>query len=608
MRRPPSEEIPEGPGAYLFRGKHGEVLYVGKAKSLRKRVVSYFSKDLPPKTRTMVDAAFSVDFIVTENEVEALMLEYSLIQKHQPRFNIRLRDDKSFPYLAITTREEWPRATVMRGKRRRGNRYFGPYAHAYAIRQTLDLLLRNFPIRTCSNAKFKRHQAQGRPCLLFHIERCSGPCIGEVTPGEYAEHIEGLSDFLMGRSEGLVDDLNTRMLEASDELEYEKAARLRDRLSAVERALARQEVASQRREDFDLIAVEEDDLEASMIVMHVRNGRVVGRASSIVDKVEDVTTPQLIAMMLREVYGGETPPPSVLVQEEPDAPALWEAWLASRREGKVAIRVPQRGAKRRLLETAQANAREAFARHRLRRSTDHNARARALRSLQDELDLPEPPLRIEAYDISTIQGASTVGSMVVMEDGLPKKSQYRRFEVKTVPGQDDFASMEEVLSRRFKAYLAESKLPVEERGKFAYPPSLVLVDGGAGQVGRAVKVVTELGIDVPVAGLAKRMEEVYLPGRAEPVRIPRGREALYLLQRIRDEAHRFAVAYHRTVRGKRMVDSVLDDVEGIGPARKQALLAEFGSLKRLRQASLGDLRSVVPDKVAQRLHQHLQRA
>ena len=602
MRRPPTSEIPDLPGAYLFRDRHGAVLYVGKAKSLRKRVTTYFGRDLPIRTRTMVESAADVEWIVTETEVEAIMLEYGLIQKHQPRFNIRLRDDKSYPYLAITRSEEWPRATVMRGKRRKGTQYFGPYAHAYAIRQTLDLLLRTFPVRTCSNNKFKRHAALGRPCLLFHIERCSGPCVDELTPEDYTEHVDALASFLDGESDDVVSRLRTDMFTASEALEYEQAARLRDQLRSIEKALAKQEVASTRREDFDLIATEGDELQTALVVLTVRRGRMVGRISTIVDRVEEVSTPELITRMLSQLYGAERPPGEVLVQELPDDPRLWASWLQERREGKVSLRVPQRGVKRRLMETAVANAREEFARSRLRRHNDHNARARALRSLQDTLDLPEPPLRIEAYDISTIQGSSTVGSMVVMEDGLPKKGDYRRFKIRTVVGQDDFESMEEMLRRRLTAYLAERDLPVDERGKFAYPPSLLLVDGGAGQVSRAVKVVDELGLEIPVAGLAKRMEEVYLPGRAEPVRIPRGEEALYLLQRVRDEAHRFAVDYHRTLRGRRMVDSVLDEVAGIGPARKKALLKEFGSLKRMREADVEQLEAVVPDGVAARLY------
>lgn len=605
VRKPATSEIPEAPGAYLFRDQHGAVLYVGKAKSLRSRVTSYFGKELALRTRVMVDAAETVEWIVTDTEVEALLLEYSLIQKHKPRFNIRLRDDKSYPYLAITRSEEWPRATVMRGKRRKGNQYFGPYGQAYAIRQTLDLLLRTFPVRTCTNAKFGRHARTGKPCLLFHIERCSGPCVGEVTKEAYADHLDGLADFLNGRSDEIVASLRREMQEASDALEYERAARLRDRLGAVERALAKQEMASPTKEDFDLIAIEEDDLEASLLVLSVRNGRLTGRITTIVDKVEEVSTPELMGRMLRELYGDDRAPGEVLVQELPDEPEVWEEWLSGQRGSKVSLRVPRRGVKRRLMETARTNAREEFGRHRLRRAGDHNARAKALRSLQEVLDLPEPPLRIEAYDISTIQGTDTVGSMVVMEDGVPKRSQYRRFRIKGVVGQDDFASMEEVLTRRLTAYLRERRQPVEERDKFAYPPSLLLVDGGAGQLSRAVKVVDALGLEIPVAGLAKRMEEVYLPGRAEPVRIPRGEEALFLLQQVRDEAHRFAVSYHRSLRGRRMVDSILDAVAGVGPERKKALVRRFGSVKRMREASVEELAAVVPEAVAVELYDRL---
>ncbi len=602
VRRPEPSEIPDAPGVYLFRDRHGQVLYVGKALSLRKRVANYFGAGLQPRTKTMVEAADDVEWIVTDGEVGALHLENALIKQHQPRFNIRLRDDKSFPYLAITRADEWPRATVLRGRKRKNTQYFGPYAHAYAIRHTLDLLLRTFPVRTCSDGKYRHHEALGRPCLLYHIERCSGPCIGEVTPETYREHVDGLADFLDGDSRGMVDALTAAMRQASDALAYEQAARLRDQLVSVEKALARQEIVTERKEDFDLLALEEDDLEAVVVVLNVRRGRVVGRATTVVDKVEDVTTGELIARMISQLYGDEPPPSQVLVQEAPEDAALWEAWLAERRSSGVSLRVPRRGSKRSLLDTARTNAREEFARHRLRRQSDHNARARALRSLQESLDLPESPLRIEAYDIATIQGRDTVGSMVVLEDGQPRRGQYRRFRVRSVAGQDDFAAMEEVLSRRFHNYLAERDRPLEERGRFAYPPSLVLVDGGAGQVSRAVKVLDELDLDIPVAGLAKRMEEVYLPGRSDPLRIPRGEEALYILQRVRDEAHRFANAYHAKLRGKRMVDSILDSAPGIGPARKKALLRSFGSLKRLREAGRDELAEVVPRRVAEDLY------
>jgi excinuclease ABC subunit C len=605
LRRPAPSEIPDRPGAYLFRDRHGEVLYVGKAKSLRKRLPAYFGADVAPRTQAMVKAAASTEWIVTENEVEALMVEYSLIQNHRPRFNIRLRDDKSYPFLAVTRSEEWPRATVMRGKRRKGTQYFGPYAHAYAIRETLDLLLRTFPVRTCSNAKFRRHVSEGRPCLLFHIERCCAPCVGEVTAADYAEYVEGLCAFLGGSGDELVRRLEAEMEEAAESLAFERAARLRDQVASLRKALARQEAVTTGREDFDLLGLEEDELEAALIVLNVRRGRITGRRVTVLEKVEELTTAELMARLISQMYGSEEPPPQVLTPELPEDAELWEEWLGARRGAGVSLRVPRRGAKRRLLETARTNAAEELARSRLRRHRDHNARARALRSLAEALGLAEPPLRIEAYDVSTLQGSDTVGSMVVMEDGLPRRSEYRRFKVRGVAGQDDFAALEEILNRRLKAYLRERELPVEERGRFAYPPSLLLVDGGAGQVSRAAQVVGELGLAIPVAGLAKRMEEVYLPGSSEPLRIARGEEALYLLQRVRDEAHRFAVTYHRTVRGRRMVDSVLDAVPGVGPARKKALLRRFGSLKRLREATPEELAEVVPAAVAEEIRSRL---
>lgn len=601
MLRPPAATIPDGPGVYLFHAPDGRVLYIGKAKSLRKRLANYFGNDLLARTRLMVSEADRVEWIVTDSEVDALMLEYTLVQKHQPRFNIKLRDDKSFPYLAITRYQEWPRVMVMRGKRRKGVQYFGPFAHAYAIRQTRDLLLRTFPIRSCTDTKFKSHASLGRPCLLFHIERCSGPCVGEVAAADYMNDVDGLAAFLDGDRADLKAQLLTEMHGAADRQEYEHAARLRDQLGSVEKALQRQELVSDRQETFDLIAIEEDDLEAAIVVFNVTRGRLTGRRTSVIDKVEDVTPAELVGIVLRQTYGAEEPPRLIAVPELPADSDIWSEWLSLRRGSGVEIRVPMRGAKRRLLETAHANAREEFARHRMKRASDHNARAKSLRSLQEHLDLDRAPLRIECYDISTIQGTDTVGSMVVFEDGLPKKSEYRRFKIRGFTGQDDFAAMEEVLRRRFGAYVADLDLPVEERGKFAYPPSLVVIDGGAGQLGRAVKVLDHFDLDIPVVGLAKRLEEVYQPGRDEPLLIPRGEDALYLLQNVRDEAHRFAVTYHRTLRGKRMIDSILDSVPGVGAKRKQQLLRRFGSLKRLRKATFDEIAEVVPDAVAYQL-------
>jgi len=605
LTRPAPAEIPDGPGVYLFRDEHDAVLYVGKAKSLRKRLANYFAPDLGGKTAAMVDAATSVEWIVTPSEVAALMAEYALVHEHLPRYNIRLKDDKSFPFLALTVNDEWPRAVVVRGKRRKGVRYFGPYVQAHAIRQTLDLMLRTFPIRTCTDAKLRRHANTGRPCLLFHIEKCAGPCVGAVEPDAYRELVDGMSSFFSGDSAAVTRRLTADMQAAADAMEYERAARIRDQLVSVDRAMQRQELVTERPEDFDVIAVSEDELEAALVVLHIRKGRITGRRTTIVDRVEDVGTAELIGILVTQLYGEDRPPREVLVQELPDDAELRTAWLRERRGSGVSLRVPVRGAKRRILETATDNAVQEFNRHRLRRHTDHNARARALNDLQQALGLPQPPLRIECYDISTIQGTNTVASMVVFEDGLPRKSDYRRFKIKTVDGQDDFASMEEVIRRRLTAYLADRDLPIEERGRFAYPPSLIVIDGGMGQLGRAARVIDELGLDIPAVGLAKRLEEVYLPGRSEPVVIPRGHESLYLIQRIRDEAHRFAITYHRNLRGKSMIDSILDEVDGIGPARKKALIRRFGSLKRIRAASKADLEEVLPDRVVETLWETL---
>jgi excinuclease ABC subunit C len=602
FERPKTSEIPDRPGAYLFRDKHGRVIYVGKAKSLRSRVSSYFGVGLHPRTQAMVDNAREVDWILTESEVAALMLEYSLIKEHRPRFNVKLVDDKSYPFLAITRTHEWPRALVMRGKKRKGNEYFGPYAHTYAIRKTLDQLLRTFPVRTCSNAMFERQKAQGRPCLLYHIEKCSGPCIDAVSQEDYQGMVEGLASFLSGDTEGVLADLEAAMWEAAEREEFELAARYRDRQEDVKRAMLRQEVVTQKAENFDLIAYHGDELETAFQVLNVRRGRVVGERSTIVDRVEVLTDPELMGRVVRQLYGDGEPPREVLVSLMPDEVDLLTEWLTDLRGGNVSLRVPQRGAKRRLMETASINAAEAFGRHRLSRQKDHNARAKALRSLQDVLGLTESPLRIEAYDISTLQGTNTVSSMVVLEDGLPRRNEYRRFKIREVDGQDDFASMEETIRRRFKAYLKEQEKPVAEQGKFSYPPSLVVIDGGAGQLGRAVKVLDELDLDIPVIGLAKKMEEVYLPGRPEPIQIPRDAEALYLLQQVRDEAHRFANTYHQNLRSKSMVDSILDEVPGVGPKRKKDLLRHFGSLKKMRSATEMELGEVVPETIAADLY------
>lgn len=608
VQRPPAGTIPDAPGSYQFKDADGRVIYVGKAHSLRSRLANYFGSPstMPPRTAQMVAAAESVEWIQVRNDVEALMLEYSLIKQHRPRFNIRLRDDKSYPFLAITTGDDWPRAMVMRGKKRKGVTYFGPYGHAYAIRETLDLLLRTFPIRTCSDNKFDHHHRLGRPCLLFHIEKCTGPCVGEVGRPEYDGLVDELIQFLCGETQTVVRRLERQMAEAADQLEFERAARYRDRLTAVRKAIEKQTVVTERPEDLDVIGIAGDDLEAAVQVFYVRKGRVMGRKGFVVDKVEDVTPAQLTGHILEGLYydaDAAAVPKEVLVPDLPDDMDLYREWLSGQRGSNVTIRVPQRGDKRALQAMVTQNAKEEFVRHRLKRASDHNARARALNSLQEVLDLPHPPLRIECYDMSHIQGSDYVGSMVVMEDGLTKKSEYRRFKIRDVPGNDDFAAMEEVLTRRLTALLVERERPVSDRPhKFNYPPNLLVVDGGKGQLSVAMKVVEELGLEdeIAVASLAKRFEEVFVPGQADPVRIPRQSEALYLLQRLRDEAHRFAVDYHRQLRGKRMVKSSIDDIPGLGPTRKKRLVKELGGVAAVKAASLADLVALpwLPDKVA----------
>ncbi len=612
VKRPPTGTIPDSPGSYQFKDAQGRVIYVGKAASLRHRLANYFGdpRYMHPRTAQMVAAADSVEWTTVRNEVEALMLEYSLIKEYQPRFNVRLRDDKSYPFLAVTVDEQWPRALVMRGRKRKGTRYFGPYGHAYAIRDTLDELLRSFPIRTCSPSKFHQHERLGRPCLLFHIEKCSGPCVGEIDEMAYRQLVVELCDFLDGDTEPILKRLDAEMRAAATELEFEKAARLRDRLMTVRRAIERQQMVADRHEDLDIIGLAEDELEASVQVFYVRRGRVVGRKGFVVDKVEDLTPGGLIDRILENLYGEDPPqgvPKQVLVPVEPDDLPTYEEWLCLQRGSRVQIRVPQRGDKRALLETVTRNALEEFTRHRLRRASDHNTRSRALTELQEHLGLPEAPLRIECYDMAHLQGTDYVGSMVVLEDGLPNKREYRRFKVH-VPGNDDYAAMEEVLTRRLTAYLVDQQRPVAERGsgRFAYPPQLLVVDGGKGQLNAAERVVKELGLEheIPVAGLAKRFEEVYVPGRSEPVEIPRGSEALFMLQRIRDEAHRFANTFHGERRSKRMTASVLDGIPGLGETRRRRLVKELGGVNAVKRATLDELSALswLPDPVAQAVH------
>jgi excinuclease ABC subunit C len=610
LERPQVGSIPTGPGVYMFLDAEGRVIYVGKAKSLRARLSNYWGPELHPRTAAMVEAAADVEWIVTDSEVEALHLEVGLIKQHRPRYNVRYRDDKSYPYLAITLDEEYPRARVMRGSKKKGVRYYGPFAHAYAIRDTLDLLLRTFPMRTCSQGVFDRCRRRNRPCLLYDIERCSGPCVGHVTADEHRRIALQLCDFLDGNTKPVIDDLTAKMQEASSREEYELAAKMRDQLDNVRKAIERQQMVSTTRENIDVIGLVENDLEAALQVFFVRRGRVTGRKGFIVDKVEPMDTSQLVARFLERTYSESEIPKQILVPLEPDDLALIRQWLSEVRGSHVSVRVPRRGSKRVLLETVTENAKQAFAQHRLKRSSDFAARARQLRELQEHLGMSEAPLRIECFDISNTGPTEAVGSMVVFEDGLAKRSDYRRFAIKWTAGPDDVGMMGEVIRRRFARYLDE-RSPATGNGRpqrFAYSPNLVVIDGGRGQLNRVIEVMDELGIaDVTTVALAKRMEEVYVPDSADPILIPRTSEALYLLQQIRDEAHRFAVTYHRTRRTRRMTQSVLDGIPGLGPVRKKRLLKSFGSVKRMRDASVEELSAVqgMPAAVAEAVHRAL---
>ncbi|MGW3656699.1 excinuclease ABC subunit UvrC [Streptomyces sp. NPDC005151] len=624
--RPKPGQIPDSPGVYRFRDEHRRVIYVGKAKSLRQRLANYFQDlaNLHPRTRTMVTTAASVEWTVVATEVEALQLEYSWIKEYDPRFNVKYRDDKSYPYLAVTLNEEFPRVQVMRGAKKKGVRYFGPYGHAWAIRETVDLMLRVFPVRTCSAGVFRNAARTGRPCLLGYIGKCSAPCVGRVTPEEHRELADDFCDFMAGRTGTYIRRLEKDMMAAAEEMEYERAARLRDDVEALKRAMEKSAVVLADATDADLIALAEDELEAAVQIFHVRGGRVRGQRGWVTDKVEAVGTSGLVEHALQQLYGeetGDSVPKEVLVPALPEDPEAVSQWLADRRGSQVSLRIPQRGDKKDLMVTVQRNAQQALGLHKTKRASDLTTRSRALEEITEALGLDTAPLRIECFDISHLQGDDVVASMVVFEDGLARKSEYRRFQIKGFEGQDDVRSMHEVIGRRFKRYLQEKErtgeweeIPVptgavpapeasdagpfeiesrEDDGRpkrFAYPPQLVVVDGGQPQVAAAKRALDELGIDdIAVCGLAKRLEEVWLPDDDDPVVLPRSSEGLYLLQRVRDEAHRFAITYQRAKRAKRIRSSPLDAVAGLGETRKQALIKHFGSVKRLKQATIDEI-------------------
>jgi excinuclease ABC subunit C len=607
--RPEQGSIPESPGVYRFRDAHDRVIYVGKAKSLRQRLNSYFADfaGLHPRTQTMLTTAEGVDWTVVGTEVEALQLEYSWIKEFDPRFNVKYRDDKSYPFLAVTMGEEFPRVQVLRGAKRKGTRYFGPYSHAWAIRETVDLLLRVFPVRTCSAGVFKRAGQIGRPCLLGYIGKCSAPCVGKVTEDEHRRLAEDFCDFMAGNTSRFIRRLERAMRDAASAEEYEKAARLRDDIQALQRALEKQAVVLGEGTDCDVVALAEDPLEAAVQVFYVRGGRIRGQRGWVVDNVEESSPGELVEHFLLQMYGEAAPeavPREVLVPAVPPEVDAVAELLTEQRGARVEVRVPQRGDKKTLMETVERNAKESLAQHKLRRASDLTTRSRALQEIADALDLDQAPLRVECYDVSHLQGDDVVASMVVFEDGLARKSEYRRFAIRGTAGQGDVASIYEVISRRFRRHIEERAArgeldpePIDpETGKprrFAYPPNLVVVDGGPAQVAAAQRALDELGVDdVSVSGLAKRLEEVWLPGDDQPVILPGSSEGLYLLQRVRDEAHRFAIAYHRSKRAKSLKESALDEIRGLGSARKQALLKRFGSVKRLQAATVDDIREV----------------
>jgi excinuclease ABC subunit C len=618
--RPKPGSIPTQPGVYRFRDKDRRVVYVGKAKNLRARLSSYFQDitALHPRTATMVTTAASVEWTVVATEVEALQLEYSWIKEYDPRFNVKYRDDKSYPWLAVTLNEEFPRVMVGRGAKKKGVRYFGPYSHAWAIRDTVDTLLRVFPMRSCSNGVFKRSGQIGRPCLLGYIDKCAAPCVGRVDAEEHRAIAEDLCDFLGGRTDAFVKRIEKQMYAASADQDYERAARLRDDLGALHKALEKQAVVFGDGTDADVIALVEDPLEVAVQIFHVRSGRIRGQRGWVADRVEDADTPALVGDFLLQLYAGEEGdaiPREILVPALPDDVDTFEQLFSESRGSRVRIRVPQRGDKKTLQETVARNAGQSLALHKTKRASDLTTRNQALEEIQEALDLPSAPLRIECYDISNLQGTEVVASMVVFEDGLPRKSEYRRFVIRSVDGQNDVASMHEVITRRFRRLLDE-RIEVSDQvsgqmaedgdtgpllvdpdtgrpRKFAYVPGLVVVDGGPPQVAAAQRALDELGIDdVPVCGLAKRLEEVWVPGEEDPVILPRSSEGLYLLQRVRDEAHRFAITHHRSRRSKSMVESLLDEVPGLGEVRRKTLIKHFGSLKKLRSATVDEIAEV----------------
>jgi len=590
--RPATSAIPTSPGVYRYWDEHENVIYVGKAKNLRNRLTSYFQDPagLHPRTQTMLQTAQRVDWVTVETEVEALQLEHTWIKEYDPRFNVRFRDDKSYPWLAISMTDKFPRVLVVRGARRKGWKYFGPYVQAWTIRDTIDRLLRVFPVRTCSDVTFKRAKASNRPCLLGYIDKCAAPCVGRIDETGHMNLIKGFTALVDGDVKPTLRTLNREMQQASDELEFEKAARLRDDIAAVEWVAQKSAVVLEPNAASDVFAVYDDELSAAVQIFHVRDGRLRGERGFVSDKQEDLSPGELLVRIFQQMYaedGGEVPPREILVSHEVADFEVILNWLESRRGSSVDVRVPQRGDKRRLMETALANAELSLKGYRQRRGADIASRGHALEEIADYLDLKAAPLRMECIDVSHLDGTNVVASLVVFEDGLPQKSDYRRFVLRHGEGNDDVRSIAEVVERRFRI-----QTEPEATKKFRYPPQLLVVDGGKPQVRAAAQVLAELGVDIPVCGLAKRLEEVWLADASDPIILPRNSEGLFMLQRLRDEAHRFAITHQRQRARKSLVDSLLDEIPGLGQVRKTTLLKHFGSVKKLRAASVEQISQV----------------
>lgn len=605
--RPPTGSIPTGPGVYRFLDGENRVIYVGKAKNLRSRLSSYFQDfaGLHSRTQRMVTTATSVDWVSVETEVEALVLEYSWIKEYSPRFNVRFRDDKSYPYLAITMKDEFPRVSVVREAKRKGTKYFGPYAHAWAVRATLDELIRVFPVRSCRDGTFKQAQRSGRACLLGYIDKCSAPCVGKISESDYLLLVNDLIRFLSGQSTTFAKIVQARMKEASDNQDYESAAKWRDRAQALERVLEQNAVVFEDNTDADLIAMDFQELDIGVQIFHVRNGHITGQRFMALERSEDLSDAGYAERVVTRIYSEAVHsgiPKEVLLSTDPSNMAVIHQWLSGLRGSAVDLRVPQRGDKKSLMLTALENAHQALSRHQVERGSDITVRTQSLNSLQELLNLEEPPLRIECIDVSTLQGSDTVASMVVFEDALPKKKDYRSFIIKG-DRTDDLSAVREVVTRRFTHVDSE----IDGVRKFAYSPNLLVIDGAQGQVQAASSALRELGISVHVIGLAKRLEEVWVEDLPEPLILPRNSPALHLLQRVRDEAHRTAIAFHRKRRGKRAITSDLDDIPGLGDVRKKALLAHFSSVVDIRQATIEELVKApgIGPSIAEMIHAHL---